>query len=82
MVEGGAEFLEAEGVVKDGTELVLGEGAGHRLEAVAGADRDPLKPHLSGDDEAQLRLHGGAGQHPDHGKRSARSDRPQRLRHR
>ena len=79
MIEGRSQFLKAKGAVEDGSERMLGNGAGHRLEAVARADCDPLKPDLPRDDQAELCLNGGPGQYANHGKCSARTDGSQRL---
>ena len=52
----------------------------HRFETVPMTDGDSLQTDLAGDDQPQLGLHFRSRKHSDHGNRSTRADRPQRLR--
>ena len=51
----------------------------HRFETVPMADGDSLQTDLAGDDQPKLSLHFRSRKHSDHGNRSTRADRPQRL---
>ena len=63
-----------------GSQPVQRDGARHRLEVVATADRDPLQPDVPRHDRAELRVHRAAREHADHADRPADPHGAQRLR--